>query len=1345
MNILKKYFKQVLCIIAFAFLSILFALSPIMSTYAVELNSTNVAAIYKSFNSLHMPTNVVDASLSGSKLRIPLLNEVTGEYIIRVVDPAGQTHDCKIHAAEDVEDNYFTYTAGNSSATDAVEKSGYIDITSLNNGDYDIIYIISDGTNHYYSTPFTVKVENVSYQLEILGLVPNEVKTGTKITLPTAYVKNANTGDRLVNSETGKDVKAEMVVTKNGKKITTTTDVNEDGAVVTTENSDLKEEDGVYTLTLSKKGTYTVKFSYQGGNNVPAKTYTIVVTDDYTQPTKLTVRPATMPSVQLGQTGVTLPKLTINNEYFNDVDYEITKIRIEKRTEDGSPSTIFQELPANTLKFDMTTKAFTGANNYKELAGSYRITYYIKDAYGNTTTSIHGIDDITDEKNPDVYMSYNYDLNAGWSWDKGELKYDASLDTENKFASTPVKQKTVDEEEVDNVNTNYAVDLKANFGYGELFFPAIYASDSVSNYQDYKFVRYFQSVSNSNNKYYIDNLKLDDDGKIVKVEEGEPGYNYAQDENIGKFNKVVRYQFKESGADVKEFTGMEYSLRYYVVTNENSANTVTKQENYVYRTGTTSYTFKVVDDGIIGSNGGSDVVSTPTITINNVKNNSAINQNGKLNITVTAQDDLDKMLTTAMFYYTSKPKDRVLEDDVKSAISAVLSQYGAAETEGDLTINKLYYSNFTGNVLEDPTFASTMTGYGYTGFEVINYKDNKFNLELNLPSTVTDPITVFAVTVNDNGNIAMDSRTLKINDVTEANAPKAKYVDNFVVDSSNPLKDGEALFDIKNSANKFGQSKVVYLPTVTFDDEDKSLAISVKYYILTKAELDSLKNGQYPVVAYKYTNNPQLTYGTSAVNGGTITTSKIGMYYVVYTAIDDAGNRSDLTFSFEVEDTSNPVLDVEVVSEDTTQSGSTLTGEAGAEISFTPTLLASDRSSEIVDDTASGVTVDMKVSVSGSGWSTTANDSTFKFALPGQYTVTVTASYTKGGKTYTADSKVYFVTITVPELKWNFDADIPANAELDEEVILPYLTASQGEFKPTITVKVKDTTGTETILTEEKDVKTTTNGSKYWFFKASKKGTYTITYTASTDYGSITATYSVKAGDSVAPSFSFGAGVADTLQQDITYDGTNKIEYRIDYAKGSTRKLYIKVFSNGKEIYTVDTGLQLTDVDSDGKSSPFYNWSNLEMNLTTADGKLETGEESKYRDENGVEYTSKVFYINSVGKYSLQLTIKDSYENTATKTFNFNVVAKTDAKKVNDNVVGTVLIVVSLVILAGVILAFTLTGNKKGGASKKSRNTKNTAKTKEVKTEQENKVANEVVKEDEATEIDSETKSGDVE
>ena len=281
----------------------------------------------------------------------------------------------------------------------------------------------------------------------------------------------------------------------------------------------------------------------------------------------------------------------------------------------------------------------------------------------------------------------------------------------------------------------------------------------------------------------------------------------------------------------------------------------------------------------------------------------------------------------------------------------------------------------------------------------------------------------------------------------------------------------------------------------------------------------------------------------------------------------------------------------------------------------------------------------------------------------------------------------------------------------------------------------------------------TKNGYTYWSFATdtTSKGTYTVTYTATTNEDVLTKTISIKVGDNVAPTLSFNKG---ELTQDFIYDGENKIEYVLEVNK-SKKTFVVKVINNGEEVVSHNLGLVISDKDDKGTPNNNMSWTNLSYELTGEN--VTTGETST---SNGTKTTQ--YLIGGTGKYTLTLTMSDSYDNERKATIEFNVVAKSEVKENKDTVVGAVLIVISLILLAGVILFFTFTG-KKGVKSNKTKKEK-VVKTKKTTTVQKDDVKvdetevvvenneevetqPEVVEEDTTVEEESqeEPKTGDVE
>ena len=70
------------------------------------------------------------------------------------------------------------------------------------------------------------------------------------------------------------------------------------------------------------------------------------------------------------------------------------------------------------------------------------------------------------------------------------------------------------------------------------------------------------------------------------------------------------------------------------------------------------------------------------------------------------------------------------------------------------------------------------------------------------------------------------------------------------------------------------------------------------------------------------------------------------------------------------------------------------------------------------------------------------------------------------------------------------------------------------------------------------------------------------------------------------------------------------------------------------------------------------------------------------------------YKFEEVGKYTITITINDENNNVTTKTLEITVKERAGNATLTDDQIGIILIIVSLVLLAGVILYFVLTGRK---------------------------------------------------
>ena len=432
------------------------------------------------------------------------------------------------------------------------------------------------------------------------------------------------------------------------------------------------------------------------------------------------------------------------------------------------------------------------------------------------------------------------------------------------------------------------------------------------------------------------------------------------------------------------------------------------------------------------------------------------------------------------------------------------------------------------------------------------------------------------------------------------------------------------------------------------------------------------------------------------ISGGQITLKDQGTYTIIYSAMDDAGNITSYTTSFEVQEVIKPAIKVAVTGENVEFVGGVATAESGAIIKFETDLINSDEE------------ISMQV-LNGGLYYEDLGDGQYQFFGAGDYTIRFNSTG--------ADQKEIKVKISAVELKWTDEfKTVPTWANLNDVVFLPMATTNDSA---TINVKV-------TYGKDGKEV-ATTYVNDGWTFVASEEGVYYVDYIAENDnyiLDDSTSKFTVNVGDNVAPKIT--SSKQNKIAEDIIYDGSNKIEYKLTIDT-TNKKLYLDVLSNGEYIFNhFDTGLSVTDKNDAGDvdSNTSTLWRTVKVELTSEKSIIEDGEENQW-------------FITGTGECTLKITAQDK-NNVGELNINFNVVRKTEAESNKDTVVGIVLIVISLVVLAGVIVYFAFSG-KKGKSSKIKRS--NVEMVEDVQEESKETVGETKVEEAEETE----TKSGDVE
>ena len=1261
MKVIKKYFKLVMCFMAFALCSFLMVFAPTMTAMATASSITNYA---KEINSVQMK-KVVDAN---EGLVIPFLNGTFANngYTIKVVDPAGYVHAAKVNNSKVLTEDGNGYFD---------EDANGIKVTALTAGNYQVVYVVTEGSGttakEFYSNIYNVTVKNVSYELNFtaedgaINLIKPEVNAGEKIEVPVPYAVDENGNKVQLNPE------KEISVSYNG----TTVDLSKPGA----ETEFFKDDDGKYYIQtkvvnedVKNQGVYKVQYTYKRGVNRPTKTISIKVTKGFETPEDFKVSSVpTFNKFELGQTGIELPKLTAKNEYQSNVEYNLTSLRIEKE----SNSAIYQELCAdelNNYKFDMTLEAFEGVDltkGYEQLKGNYVITYTIKGAYeNNETTYKKRIENVTVSSKPTIKMVYDYTA-TGTMFGKD---FETSANPET--AETQLQNK---------------------YGYNQIILPAVYAEDAVSKSNELIVVRYLRNV-NSSTIYYVDNLKYNAaTGELEEVQEGETGYNYSDDANIGNINNAVQFKFAADEDKAKTFDGT-YQLEYRVI-----AKNIAKRENTLTVSGSTKYTFEVLPYALEEYK-----ATTPTVEINNLVDGVSVDRNEKLNVNITAKDDDDTRLKNVVYYYYGP----------KASIKATTSLAGEIkENAGKVEYN----ADRTMHALDRTEFHSFLNGLGYTGLTQAKLNEDgtgyvvEFdNKENNGTNKTAEAAMIVVVSYNDYGNVKIDARKVEFKDTEDDAVPTAT-----IVDTGDFNSDCSALED--SSKAKIGQT--IVLPTINYVDTDNTLLTNVSYYIGSplseKAGLNYLTPSNMELLGNK-------------IVGGELTIEKAGNYVIVYSATDDAGNTTVSYFTFSVESNTKPLLSVNPTGEDITISGNTITAEAGTTISFDAILRDGDTKEMVTGTTG--------VKINNNGLSYTASGEramSYTFNGVGKYTLTFTGSY--NGKT--AVDKVVYVNITARKLEWLGEFNLPEYAETGADIYLPDVAASDNA-KVELTVTPPNGSKLENPVEKVSEDNEGNKGSFWHFVTNNTKGNYTIKYTATTADATLEKTFTIKVGDNVPPTIEFEH--KSELEQDIVYDGTNQIQIKFDVKKtGAPNERYfkIKATSNGETIYSYNLGLDLTDI-TDGSTTPqqLY-WTNLKYEIVSDSSSLTKDSED-------------VYLISGTGTFTIKLTMTDDNGNETVENIVFKVVDKAEAEEKNDTVVGVVLIVISLVVLAGVILFFMFTGKK--GSSKKTKKVVKSAKAKaqkvedkkeEVKVEVEEKVEEVIPATEESTETVEETADETVE
>jgi len=462
----------------------------------------------------------------------------------------------------------------------------------------------------------------------------------------------------------------------------------------------------------------------------------------------------------------------------------------------------------------------------------------------------------------------------------------------------------------------------------------------------------------------------------------------------------------------------------------------------------------------------------------------------------------------------------------------------------------------------------------------------------------------------------------------------------------------------------FDQGKTVLkLPAVTFT-EDSDSNMTIRLSITDKFGNRVSKVDQEAIVMDEVGTNYKYT-----VSGASFKLSSYGVYTVTYTAKDFAGNITVKSFGIKVNDKTAPTIIIdeedrfgkeievgekfEVPSARLIKNGEEVSGTWRWEIYDQSSTADCDKSFNSFVPTSEGTFFIRYLAEDIYGNEAVLEDAMF----------IVTAKDTKK-PTITVDPTVN----TKEVLAW-----APKTGESFMRVEIPVATAQDkitGESLKVSYSVVGPNGSAPEVLDYKADDTTAPTYKKYVkYFNATSQGTYKVTYSTSDSAGNeSTHVVEIAIGDCTAPTI--------TLKEDanIPTEMALNTQYTLDLNSLITQeKLVLKDDETTQENLLKKLTIKL-----------MYEDNTTVTNLISS-------------SEGGYKWD-----LSKAGKYTLQFTVKDDVGNTSkTITRTFEVPTEdADEKKVNP-VLGTVLIVLSVVVLSGVVVYFIASNKKKGKKSTK--------------------------------------------
>lgn len=734
--------------------------------------------------------------------------------------------------------------------------------------------------------------------------------------------------------------------------------------------------------------------------------------------------------------------------------------------------------------------------------------------------------------------------------------------------------------------------------------PAAYVSDNHTDRDEVTVTRVLYKRYNSSNTF-----------KIVKTADGDE----AQDDTT----KVAYYTF--GNGENQNGVG-EYVVKYTV---EDKNGNKKDYSYYIY----------------IKANGDVEADWVPQINMDTTDNiPNSLKSDEKKTITFSKPEVNDK--------HNGVKYDSNLDVHTYYAYSAEeITKDNIAEKFDSLTKTELYLNENKQYELE---YEGATTGVKY--LYIITTAKNSYNSDKT--AYAFKAVKIRSINPDDapatisfgEGKVSIDVVQFKerlINANKKSNGGVLKdedYTDFNIIGDNGLTGDSKALFK---------QGDKIILPAVTFTDNDENLSVGVYVTYLSN---DGKTVNKVNVNSFNCKNWMSGTEYNTTISNASFIADYAKMYTITYVARDINNNVTSRSFAVYVNDTIAPVIKVE--------NASAFAEKAEVWQEFkVPTAYVVDNGER--DDS---ISVKWDVSTNDGYYERTDNGFTPK--ATGTYYITYTAVDDAGNESFNKQHSVEVVAtdksnpiLKVVDGAKNYKTDY----EWDSDKNYVYFAIPK-------VVDVNETVGG--VVVDSPVVKHSSSSSEiekisnpgldgyssdyYYFYKASKQGVYTATYTAKNKFNpdkSSTLAITINVGDCVAPEIEW-------------VDEDNKVVSSV--TEGDTWQFNMSMVN----IFDEYDG----DVEDE----------NITITMTDPDGKtVDNGDDYKYT-------------FDKVGSYTFKIVAKDKAGNSTYNDYSYTIVVNAkDSNVQNKNTVlgmspalGTTLIVLSVVVLGGVIVYFVLSSNK---------------------------------------------------